>query len=92
MTFEGVKAVGEDAGGTGSKREEGFARFGGVGRAGRELEWGECECEADKAEQCARLNESSKSFHHTSGVRAFAVLRGTPFVEFPRGQMAQEPP
>jgi len=68
MTFEIVKAVGEGAGGTGSKREEGFARFGGVWRAGRELEGGECEREADKAEQCARLNESRKSFHKASGL------------------------
>jgi len=79
MTFEGVKAVGEGVGGTGSKREEGFARFGGVGSAGRELEGGECEREADKAEQCAWLNESRKSFHHTSGLEHLSCY-ATPFL------------
>ena len=66
MTFDGVKAVGEDVGGTRSQWEQGFARFGRVGGAGRELEEAEYKCEADKGEHCAPSNESRTSCHNTS--------------------------
>src|SRR4029077_9071918 len=69
ITFQVVKPVGERVGGPGSKRQKGLTRKSGVVGAARDLAGYERECESERHEQTADLNNvvMGTSFHNATG-------------------------